>query len=89
MDLFERECKTPGTFYDTKYTDHEIDVSVRLPDEVSIENMDDEQGDRFDDMIHDGMEEIVAKMVDEIDSDADKHWAEAKKNDQGPEGQNP
>jgi hypothetical protein len=82
MQIVETECKTPGAMYHTHITDDEVEVSVKLPPEVKVPDMTDKQGDRYDDLIHNAMEEIVAKLIGELDAEADEHWDEARKNDQ-------
>ena len=77
----ERICKTPGSIFDIWFKKKAVGVEVKLPKEVPMPDMTDEEAEKFEDMMHDSMEEIVAQMVDELDDDADEHWAEARKND--------
>lgn len=81
INIVERVCQTPGAIYDTNITDGTIGVEVQLPKQVQIGDMSDEDGQRFDDMIHDAMERIVAKMVTKTNSDAPSLWAMARKAD--------
>lgn len=80
-DVENRVCKTPGADYQSKITDNEIGMTVKLPPEVEVPNMSDEQASEYEDAMHDAFEEIVAKMISDLDDDADVHWADAKDND--------
>ena len=75
------DCLTPGTFYDTVVSDNKIDISVKLPSEISVNDASEDQIASFEDDIHDALEGLVAKLISEIDPEADDHWAEAKLND--------
>lgn len=81
INIIERACQTPGAIYDTKISDDTIGVEVKLPKQVQVGDMSDEDGQRFDDMIHDAMERIVAKIVTTTNSDAPSLWAMARKAD--------
>lgn len=81
IDIVERVCQTPGAIYDTEISGDTIGVEVKLPKQVRVGDMSDEDGQRFDDMIHDAMERIVAKIVAKTNSDAPSLWAMARKKD--------
>lgn len=81
-------CQTPGSEFRITITPDEIGGIVELPDEVSLDGMDQEQAEKAEDMIHDALEDVVAKLVAEIDPDAEEDWALARENDPVSEGQN-
>jgi 8-oxo-dGTP pyrophosphatase MutT (NUDIX family) len=71
-------CKTPGSEFHITIEPDEIGGVVELPGAVSLDGMDQDQAEEAEDMIHDALEEVVAKLVAEIDNDADAHWEKAR-----------
>ena len=81
MRMVERICQTPGATYNSSISDHTVEIAVTLPDAVEVGDMTDEQGDAFDDMLHDAMEKIVAKIIADTQPDAAKLWQQARDTD--------
>lgn len=80
-ELKKHDCQTPGATFSTKIKSNSIGVTIKLPDGVSVGDITDKQGDKFDDMMHDAMEKIVTKIIHDTNKDSKALWDKARKND--------
>lgn len=77
-DIIEHACQTPGAVYHTAIKADTVGVQVTLPKQVHVGSLSDDEGQHFDDLIHDAMEKIVAELIDKSNPDAPALWRKAR-----------